>query len=212
MTRPSERQESQQSLFGLDAELKSKEEQKLSQDEYKKMVDEAMNWIDTILGDRGVGSFPDNLKSGRVLCGLINKVIPSACCRFAPLTFRTWPQYWPGIIPHVNDRPITLLERVSLPVLSLLRRTIRHLALYVAQENIRLYLEACEKVGVRKQDLFTISDLYEEKYATHIAPFVTSTNRLPSRYLPSVILNIYALAAIIQRKSSFQGPTLVKYA
>jgi hypothetical protein len=62
------------------------------------------------------------------------------------------------------------------------------------QENIRFYLEACEKVGVRKQDLFVISDLYEEKYLT------------------GVILNLYALAPIIQRQSSFSGPTLVRYA
>lgn len=70
-----ERQESQQNLFGLDAELKNKEQQKLENEQYKKMVEDAMNWIEQILGDRGVGSFPDNLKSGRLLCGLINKVI-----------------------------------------------------------------------------------------------------------------------------------------
>jgi hypothetical protein len=69
-----ERQESQQSLYGLDAELKEKEQVKLSMAEYKKLVDDAMDWLEKILGDKGVGSFPDNLKSGRVLCALINKV------------------------------------------------------------------------------------------------------------------------------------------
>lgn len=148
-----ERQESQQSLYGLDAELKEKEQEKLSMAEYRKMVDDAMAWLEQILGDKGVGDFPDNLKSGRVLCALINK-------------------HWPGMIPQVGDRPIPLIER----------------------ENIRFYLEACEKVGVRKQDLFVISDLYEEKYLT------------------GVILNLYALAPIVQRQSSFTGPTLVRYA
>jgi hypothetical protein len=69
-----ERQESQQSLYGLDAELKEKEQEKLSMAEYRKMVDDAMAWLEQILGDKGVGDFPDNLKSGRVLCALINKV------------------------------------------------------------------------------------------------------------------------------------------
>jgi len=148
-----EREESKQPAYGLDAELKDKETQKLSQAEYIKLVEDAMNWIKAILGDAGIGTFPDNLKSGRVLCALVNK-------------------YWPGMIPHVNNRPITLLER----------------------ENIRLYLEACEMVGVRKEDLFVISDLYEEKYLT------------------GVIHNIYALAAVIQNLASFHGPKLVSYA
>ncbi|ELR15035.1 uncharacterized protein ACA1_213320 [Acanthamoeba castellanii str. Neff] len=130
-----ERQESQQSLYGLDAELKEKEQEKLSMAEYRKMVDDAMAWLEQILGDKGVGDFPDNLKSGRVLCALINK-------------------HWPGMIPQVGDRPIPLIER----------------------------------------DLFVISDLYEEKYLT------------------GVILNLYALAPIVQRQSSFTGPTLVRYA
>jgi hypothetical protein len=42
--------------------------------EYKKLVDDSMQWIEAILGEKGVGPFPDNLKSGRVLCALINKV------------------------------------------------------------------------------------------------------------------------------------------
>lgn len=69
-----EREESKQPAYGLDAELKDKETQKLSQAEYIKLVEDAMNWIKAILGDAGIGTFPDNLKSGRVLCALVNKV------------------------------------------------------------------------------------------------------------------------------------------
>lgn len=30
------------------------------------------------------------------------------------------------------------------------------------QENIQKYLDACAKMGIRKDDLFGVSDLYEE--------------------------------------------------
>jgi len=75
---------------------------------------------------------------------------------------------WPGIIKDIHVRPITLLER----------------------ENVANYLAASEKIGVRKEDLFTISDLYEEKY------------------LSAVINNIYALSMAAECIPSFNGPYL----
>jgi hypothetical protein len=75
-------------------------------------------------------------------------------------------------------------------------------------------------VGVRKQDLFVISDLYEEKCPlltcsrSSFARLITDLLTLSAlrRYLTGVILNLYALAPIIQRHSSYTGPLLVRYA
>eukprot|EP00005_Dracoamoeba_jomungandri_P014294 CAMPEP_0174267818 /NCGR_PEP_ID=MMETSP0439-20130205/35002_1 /TAXON_ID=0 /ORGANISM="Stereomyxa ramosa, Strain Chinc5" /LENGTH=358 /DNA_ID=CAMNT_0015355539 /DNA_START=103 /DNA_END=1176 /DNA_ORIENTATION=- len=114
-----ERQESRQNLYGLDAELSATTESKLRESQ----VDKAIAWIEAVTGIKGVGEFPDNLKSGKLLCELMNCIAP-------------------GIIPKINERPIALYER----------------------ENITKYLVACEKIGIRKEDLFTVSDLYEEKY------------------------------------------------
>jgi len=48
-------------------------------------------------------------------------------------------------------------------------------------------------MGLKKQDLFGISDLYEEKY------------------LPAVLQNIYAVALMASSLRSFQGPVLNVY-
>ncbi len=89
---------------------------------------------------------------------------------------------WPGIIPDVHTRPIALLERVPSPLFSSSGLApvcrvacVRVCVLRVAhhspqlrplhtlpQENIQKYLDACVKMGIRKDDLFGVSDLYEE--------------------------------------------------
>jgi hypothetical protein len=53
-----------------------------------------------------------------------------------------------------------------------------------------MYLAACERMGMRKADLFVASDLYEEKY------------------LPAVLQNILCLARVASSSSSFAGPHL----
>jgi len=140
-----ERQDSQQQLFGIDLELQSKTTEKMTPE----IVQEACEWVFQVVGERGIGEFPDCFKSGKLLCQLVNKIRSDT-------------------IDTIHDRPISLLER----------------------ENIRFYLEACEKLGVRKEDLFTLADLYEEKY------------------LLAVVQNIYALAQVAERRSTWNGPNL----
>ncbi|KAL6041527.1 calponin [Balamuthia mandrillaris] len=74
----------------------------------------------------------------------------------------------PGIIPRVNQRPIPLMER----------------------ENLQLYLAACVKMGLRTSDLFTVSDLYEDKYPN------------------AVLHHIGAISRLASSCSSFKGPRL----
>lgn len=51
-----------------------------------------------------------------------------------------------------------------------------------------MYLAACERMGMKKADLFVVSDLYEEKY------------------LPAVLQNIISLSRFACSSSSFDGP------
>lgn len=144
-------------LYGLDAELARKSQEKLKPD----TVREAIVWVykaargntkGSVLmpsSSRGVAGLFDCLKSGRLLCEVANKVRP-------------------GIIPKIHIRPIPLME----------------------QENIKMYLAACERMGMRKADLFVVSDLYEEKY------------------LPAVLQNIICLSRLASASSTFAGPHL----
>ncbi len=59
-----ERAESAQPLFGLDKELRERDMEKLKENE--RLVNDAMQWIEAVTGEKGVGSFPDNLKSGYI--------------------------------------------------------------------------------------------------------------------------------------------------
>jgi len=52
-----------------------------------------------------------------------------------------------------------------------------------------MYLYACVRLGVRKSDLFVVSDLYEEKY------------------LHAVLVNLIAVARIAVNIRDFRGPT-----
>jgi len=62
------------------------------------------------------------------------------------------------------------------------------------RENIQAYIDGCAALGVPSQELFVISDLHEKKY------------------LPGVLLNIYALGRQAQVTPGFNGPRLgVKY-
>jgi len=148
-------------LYGLDAELAHKTEGKLQPE----LVAKVIGWLEKVGqghtkasvsgqqirfgGDLDVRRQFDCLKSGRLLCGVVNKMCP-------------------GIVPKVHVRPIPLME----------------------QENIKMYLIACERLGMRKADLFVVSDLYEEKY------------------LPAVLQNIICLARIASTIPSFSGPKL----
>jgi len=107
--------------------------------------------IKDVLKEEKTIEFPDDLKSGKLLCRLINVVRP-------------------GMISKIHDAPIPLLER----------------------ENIQSYLNACagEYFGIAKHDLFTVSDLYEDKY------------------LLGVIQNLCALAERVKRLPYFSGPYL----
>lgn len=134
-----------QKLYGMEAEIAKKIEKKT-----EPLIEPMCKWLYEVVGEEATDQqFPDSLKSGRLLCALMNKL-------------------WPGIIPDVHTRPIALLER----------------------ENIQKYLDACAKMGIRKDDLFGISDLYEEKY------------------LAGVVQNVYAVARYVQQRKSWVGPIL----
>lgn len=140
-----ERQSSMQKLYGMEAEIAKKIEKKT-----EPLIEPMCKWLYEVVGEEATDhQFPDSLKSGRLLCALMNKL-------------------WPGIIPDVHTRPIALLER----------------------ENIQKYLDACVKMGIRKDDLFGVSDLYEEKY------------------LAGVVQNVYAVARYVQQRKSWTGPIL----
>lgn len=140
-----ERQSSMQKLYGMEAEIAKKVEKKT-----EPLIEPMCKWLYEVVGEQVVEQFPDCLKSGRLLCALMNKL-------------------WPGIIPEVHTRPVPLLER----------------------ENIQKYLDACAKMGIRKDDLFSVSDLYDEKY------------------LAAVVQNVYAVARYVQQRKSWDGPLLL---
>jgi len=74
----------------------------------------------------------------------------------------------PNIIPKYNLRTLPQMDR----------------------DNIKLYLTACEQLGVGKGDLFNLSDLYDKKN------------------LIAVIQNLYALAKVVQSMPNYNGPVL----
>lgn len=55
-------------------------------------------------------------------------------------------------------------------------------------ENIGIYLTACQKLGVRGQDVFENNDLFEAKR------------------MEQVIINLYALSGATQKLKGFPGP------
>eukprot|EP01114_Cavostelium_apophysatum_P010520 TRINITY_DN2435_c0_g1_i5.p1 TRINITY_DN2435_c0_g1~~TRINITY_DN2435_c0_g1_i5.p1 ORF type:complete len:572 (-),score=160.50 TRINITY_DN2435_c0_g1_i5:82-1797(-) len=131
-------------LKGLDAEIFDKMSSKQDPMQARRVC----KWISDVT-DELVYDVYESLKSGKVLCKLINTIRP-------------------GIVPKYNLRPIALMER----------------------ENIQLYLNACEQLGVAKGDLFALSDLHE------------------NRNIMSVIQNMYALARLASTFEDYKGPQL----
>eukprot|EP01088_Endostelium_zonatum_P017791 TRINITY_DN541_c0_g1_i1.p1 TRINITY_DN541_c0_g1~~TRINITY_DN541_c0_g1_i1.p1 ORF type:complete len:284 (-),score=81.27 TRINITY_DN541_c0_g1_i1:112-963(-) len=86
-----ERKDSAQNLYGLDAELDKKNATKLSPER----VGAAVKWLVAVSGITPTGEFPDNLKSGKILCGAVNKIRP-------------------GLIRTVNEKPIPMMERANI--------------------------------------------------------------------------------------------------
>jgi len=72
---------------------------------------------------------------------------------------------YPGTISKYNSKNIPALHR----------------------ENIQKYLQACEKLGIPKHELFIVSDLYDRKM------------------LPAVLTNIFALARVTQVECETNG-------
>eukprot|EP01121_Diplochlamys_sp_Union-15-3_P019030 TRINITY_DN7065_c0_g2_i1.p1 TRINITY_DN7065_c0_g2~~TRINITY_DN7065_c0_g2_i1.p1 ORF type:complete len:524 (-),score=101.24 TRINITY_DN7065_c0_g2_i1:2-1573(-) len=124
--------------FGMDLEVQQKIESKY--DYQAEAI--AMDWIESITGEE-IDDFYTDLKSGEVLCKLINCISP-------------------GLIKKIHNRPIPQLQR----------------------ENIQNYLKACGLIGVKNQELFVVSDLYE------------------SKSLAAVILNIEALGRTVGGRAS----------
>jgi len=59
-------------VYGLDAELKSRRDQSFD----PKLEREALQWISSVTGEHLSGSIYESLKSGIVLCKLMNKLQP----------------------------------------------------------------------------------------------------------------------------------------
>ena len=92
----------------MDLELHKKAQEKLHGEEER--IKQAMEWIEKVSGMQRVGEFPDCLKSGKMLCALANALRPG----MSSLSSYSWClRFHSGIIPHVNERPIPLQERVS---------------------------------------------------------------------------------------------------
>ena len=87
-----EHKEHGQMLYGLDLELSEKHNGTL---ERRDEIQKVMKWLTTIVKSEKDLVFPDDLKSGKHLCMLMNKIRP-------------------GIIPRVNARPIPLMERENI--------------------------------------------------------------------------------------------------
>jgi len=129
--------------FGMDLEIQQKLESRFAED--FEMEDAVLDWIELLTGDE-VDDLYISLRSGEVLCQLLNVI-------------------YPGTIAKYNKKNIPALHR----------------------ENIQKYLQACEKLGIPKHELFIVSDLYDRKG------------------LPAVLTNLFALARITQVECETNG-------
>jgi len=131
----------------LDAEtflrMKAKEDP-----EWERKVGE---WVEDALG-RSIEDTSDlwkSLKSGVVLCQLVNKIKP-------------------GTIPKYNDK--------------------KQLHVLMERENINLYLDACWRLGVKREALFVTSDLHGRRNMQgvlfNIAEFSAVAPRFGCRITP----------------------------
>ena len=62
-------------LYGLDKELAEKAAAKYDPE----MEAEARSWVEAVLGEKLEGTFQEALKSGVVLCNLVNALVPGSC-------------------------------------------------------------------------------------------------------------------------------------
>lgn len=72
----------------------------------------------------------------------------------------------PGVVARFNERRVPLYDR----------------------ENIQLYLNACGRMGLMKQDLFIVSDLYEEKSIPAVLTNLMALGRRFAHVKPALVL------------------------
>lgn len=72
----------------------------------------------------------------------------------------------PGVVARYNERRVPLYDR----------------------ENIQLYLNACARMGLLRQDLFIVSDLYEEKSIPAVLTNLMALGRRFAHVKPALVL------------------------